>query len=349
MHFVGFNDIDPQEWDNFVLSSPDGWIFSLHCWQELIKAVRRWALAECSFAIKDGDRFLTIVPLQYSDADRTLSSSGFGSSGPIFAPFLEGVELEQVTEATYRKISEIAASKGAERIWVTISPLTKRSLQTRSGVNPLVMKGFRDFSTQTMIVDLARREEELWSDLSQLSRRKIRKAREQGYEVVRLKWPDAVDRYYEMHVETYNRTGAVPHPFEYFDGIARGPGAKGFSVLFGVQSKDGRIVAFHNSARMPHASLYHTGCSAVESLDSGANYLLFWEALIAARADGCSWYEVGEIFPQAKGDKSAGLTQLKTKFGGEQHQYFKGELSSFASLSSGGDGELVAQWDAVLR
>lgn len=344
MNFVTFGSIDPQEWDNLVLSSDDGWVFSLHSWQKLIAAVPRWRLQDCSFGITQEGELLAVVPLHYTDIDNSISSTGWGSSGPVFSSRLTSENLRDVETAAYNKINQIAFEVGAKRISITISPLTKRCLANTCGINPLHRFGYDDVSTQTMIVDLTQTQDQLWQGLSQIARRKIRSAQQDGYVVERCNWSECLNLYYRIHTETYARSGLAPHDLAYFAGIAHGPAAKGYYNLLGARSKTGKIVAFHNSAKMPHAALYNTGCSLGESFESGVNYFLMWEAMLAAKHDGCAWYEVGEFFPGARDDKSAGLTNIKTKFGGEGHRYFKGAITA---LQDAVYDETTAQWDSL--
>jgi len=133
-----------------------------------------------------------------------------------------------------------------------------------------------------------------------------------------------VEAYYDVHKETYLRTGVQPHPKAYFEGIARQ--STQHHLLWVGFDPLGKPVSFHNDARFQHSSLYHTGCSETAHMNSGINYLLFWEAIVGAKADSCRWYEIGEAFLSAAEGKDKGLNGFKSKFGGELHRFFRGEL-----------------------
>jgi hypothetical protein len=314
-------------WDDLVRSSPDGWVFSTAAWQDVITAVPRWGLEELGFAVERDRALLAVMPLHYAPSIRLLSSTGFGAGGPVVAPDLPARTVQKLESTIYARCAAIGRELGAERLAVSISPVTRRSLGGRWGVNPLILHGFEDKSTHTRIVELGRSEEALWADLSQSARQAIRRARTRGYAVVRADWPTMLDRYYALHRETYERTGVTPHPREYFAGIAGRIAATGNAVLWAGLDPSGAPVAFHGSLRFAGAGQYHTGCSATAQLESGINYLLLWEAMLGARRDGCSWYEVGEVFPGAKSGKEFGLSVLKSKFGGELHRSFRGEMA----------------------
>jgi hypothetical protein len=134
-----------------------------------------------------------------------------------------------------------------------------------------------------------------------------------------------LDEYYLTHLETYRRTGASHHPKEYFEIIAE-TAHRGQAVLWVGRDPSGKPVAFHNCARYRKGSLYNTGCCKTEHLRSGINYLLFWNAIVGAKEDGCNWYEVGEVFPNETGGKLRGLSIFKEKFDGELYRYYRAEI-----------------------
>lgn len=178
------------------------------------------------------------------------------------------------------------------------------------------------------MIDLSKSEDELWADLTSDARRQIKQAREAGLLVERVDWAQHLDRYYELHVATYTHTGVSPHPRAYFAGITGHTAPSGHSVLWGVSTPAGELVAYHNAAWFGAGAYYHTGCSADYSGFSGASYLLFWEAMLGARRAGIRWYDCGAVFPgKTSSEKQKGLSTFKTKFGGQPHRQFSGGLN----------------------
>ena len=314
------------EWDAVVNTSPDGWVFSLWNWQELILQVQKWGLIDLSFGVKIDGKLVAIVPLQYNPNTKSLSSTGWGGGGPIIAGNFAPKQHQSIMKYLIDYCKELAESCGASKIDFSVSPVSQSSLDQRWGVNPFEMFGMRDRSRLTQVIDLLPSQEMLWSGLSALAKRKIRKARSLGYSVNKFDWVRNIDSYYEIHVSTYLRTGEVPHPREYFAGIAHKLSRPGYSVLWGAQDKDGNVGAFHNMARFKEGAYYHTGCSTAVAAASGANYLLFWESMLGAKSMGVRWYDAGWIFPHGASEKQIGLSHFKTRFGGEVHRSFFGEL-----------------------
>jgi ubiquinone/menaquinone biosynthesis C-methylase UbiE len=310
------------QWDALVRASADGWVFGLSGWQRLILQVSEWELRDLSFAARQDGRLLGVMPLQVDPHGR-VASSGFGGSGPVLAEGLAAGQRSRLLATLLQEAEARARAAGGRELGFQLQAVTRSALANERGVNPFVELGFEDVSSLTRVVDLELPEESLWRGLSADARQQVQRARRLGYRAERGHWPELVDEYYRVHVETYRRTGVSPHPKAYFAGIAAEMAGAGHAALWVGRAPDGRAVAFHNDARLGAGSLYHTGCAETAHLDSGVNYLLFWHALLDARKEGCIAYEVGEIFPAARDGKERGLTVFKNKFGGTVHRLLR--------------------------
>lgn len=326
LHSVPRAEVSADKWDAVVCNSPDGWVFGLYGWQELILAVQRWQLQDFSFALRENARLVAVVPLQFSPLSGIVASSGWGGTGPIIDGGLSDKARQRVMEAAVDYCIGVAKQCGARSLEIALSGVTKTSINAPWGVNPLIPYGFEDKSGLTQVIQLGKEEDELWRELSESSRRKIKKALKNGYHVEKVNWEKYLDFYYEIHVENYNRTGVHAHPFEYFKGISEETFVSGNSVLFAAFGADGVPVAFQNDARFGIGAFFHTGCARSAVLASGVNYLLKWEAIKSARNNGFQWYEVGWIFPHTDVQKLRGLTDHKTRFGGQPHRLFRGSM-----------------------
>jgi len=324
------------EWDAVVETSPEGWVFALSSWLDLVTEVPRWGLRDVSFAIKQATRVMAVIPLHEVTAERRLSCSGWGYTMPTIVGGLADGERQRILQTAFGEIGRRAEQVGAGRIDFGISPVCRTALESRNGINPLLAFGASDTSSHSRILDLALSEENLRAQLAQDARQKIKRAQAGGYSAEAIAWPDALDRYYDIHCETYVRTGVTPHPREYFAGIARQLDAR-HAVLWAAGDREGAIVAFHSDLRAANGCQYHMGCSTLAALESGANYLLFWHAILGAKAAGCRWYEIGEVFPGVLAGKEHGLSVFKSKFGGHIYRNFRGSLL----LEEHGRGEAV--------
>ncbi len=290
----------------------------------MIGQVPRWQLEDWSFAIEREGRIVAVVPLHHVAADRRLASSGWGWVGPVLVGGMHPRFEARVLRLAIAEMRAIATRLGARQIAVAAPAITPRSLSNRWGINPFSAHGFADVSTVTRVIDLGIDEASLWAGLSADARQQIRRARESGYSAAIEDWASVVEDYHRVHDETYARSGLPAHPREYFEGLARWIGPAGLSVLMVGRSPAGRPVAFHNTVRLGVAAIYSTGCSETAHLDSGVNYLAFWEAMLAAKRAGCAWYEAGDVALASDDPKIRGLATFKSKFGGENHRYFRG-------------------------
>lgn len=327
INFVVLTTQIAKDWDELVRNSPDGWVFSYSNWLNMVTEVwsECWEIRNLSFAVEENGHLVAVMPLHYIPSDKRLSSSGWGSAGPIIRVGISESDRHRIWKVVLEHVYQIAAELGADYLNIPIPALNRSSLENRWGVNPLIPFGFTDTSTHTRIIDLTQTETELWFQLSENARRQIKKAKKLGYRAFKRPWIEMVEDYYRVHVETYQRTGVQPHPKAYFEGIARLT-EKQNSTLWVGYDPQGNSVAFFNTACFGKTALYHTGCSKTIHLKSGINYLIAWEAILDAKLAGCEWYEIGEAFPAAQMGKERGLTEFKGKFGGELHRYYRGEM-----------------------
>ncbi len=316
MRIVSRAECGREAWDGVVTASPDGWVWALWDWQDLILAVPRWQLAEASFAVMEQSTTLAAVPLQWSGDRQVLGCSGWGHTAPALAAGLSGSDRRATHDFLFAEIDRIARKGSASRISLALSPVSATSMAA-GDQNPFVAFGFAGTTGEARVLDLSRSEGELLADCSRDTRQQLRKAAEAGVTARAVAWPEWLDEYYRLHVETYERTGEQPHPREYFAGIAGQLAPGGNSVLTAAFDRNGRVLAFHNTARLADGAMYHTGCSSAAALDCGANYVALWSAVLGAKAAGARWYEVGDVFPSVTSGKQRGLTTFKSKFGGQ--------------------------------
>ena len=322
-------EIAPQEWDAAVEASDDTWLFHTARWIEATASV--WPLENRYFVARKNDRIVGGFPLQVAPGGRRpwvrprAYSTMMGTGGPFAARDLAGKGRMHVLAALSDAVLQFGRKRRLAAVDCILPPLAAGNLRNIRGVNPMVLLGWEDTSTHTRIVDLTRPESELESVLGE-ARRKMKRAKAEGYTVQRTDWKNSLDDYYRVHVETYRRTGVPPHPKAYFEAIAEKFGSSGQAVLWVCRTSTGEPVAYHNSARFGEGAVYWTGCSRTGCGEAGVNYLLCWRAILGAQQDGYRFYEVGESFPNTSDRKLKGLSEFKSKFGGELFRLFRGRL-----------------------
>ncbi len=323
--------IPVEDWDRLVRMSPDGWVFALHGWQRLVASVEDWGFVDHGFGVYENERLLAVVPLHVQSGSMVAGSSGWGGAGPVLEGGLTSERRRQVFCAAVEHTVEAAEVAGAIRLDMSCSPVTESSIDSRWAINPFALLGFEDSSLMSQVIALETAESDLWSGLTKTARNLIRRSEKAGFRVEPADWTEALDVYYDIHQETYARTGVFPHPKRYFQGIAEAMAPSGAARLLALISPGGEPVAFQGTAQFGRGANYHIGCSrdAVQSFSPG--YPLMWAAIEAAKVSGCAWFDVGWIFPASDDPKQKGLTHFKTRFGGEPHRSFKAERQLAAS------------------
>lgn len=326
VEFEGLNSGLAASWDELVAHSDDGWLYALAQWQRSLARVPMWNFQDRSFAARDGGRLVAVMPLQLTH-DGRLCSTAMGPSGPVLAAGLSDADRTDVLEALFQEVRRIAERSDASTIEMFVSPLSQTSLRGDRKTHPLARFGFKDVSTHTWLLDLSPTVEALARALSENARRMIREARGLGYTIRGLRSREDMDVYYEVHSETYHRTGVHPHPKEYFLEIYEEFTRPGLSKIWVAEDGSGRVAGFFNVAVYKRKALYWTSCCRNEHYRNGVYYLLMWSAIEGAKADGCDVFECGEAFPDAApGSKERGLSDFKRKFGGQLRPFFKGKI-----------------------
>jgi len=330
LYFVPRQEIDPQVWDSFVEANEEAWLWHRYAF---VDTLLTWPdRRDQSFAVLDkasGGKMVAVLPLYVIDLRikgvfrvRTLESFG----GPAFTAGLGTRHRRAILDQFLAHLLRIADRLNAGEISFTLSPLAPRWRGKKCPrTNPLLMLGCENTLTQTWIVDLRRDLDALWNGLEGRARTTIRKAINSGVKVRQASRETDLDIYYDLHRETYLRTGARPHPKTYFAAIWNHFVNHGIAQFFFAEL-GGSVVAAENFSIYKSAVCYWTGAASEKGLKVGANSLLQWTAMQWMVERGLSWYEVGEAFPNIKDGKLKGLNDFKKSFGGNLYPFYKGRL-----------------------
>lgn len=167
----------------------------------------------------------------------------------------------------------------------------------------------------TLVIDLRPDEDAILTQMKEKGRYNVRLAVKKGVTVRQGR----MDELYPILVETAGRDGFAIHPREVYEAMLEtfGNGAELLVAEQGGEVLCGGIFLFAGQT-----GIYYYGASRSERRELMAPYLLQWEAMRHAKERGCTEYDLlGIADPDAENHPLAGVTEFKTKFGGEVRQY----------------------------
>lgn len=168
----------------------------------------------------------------------------------------------------------------------------------------------------TLIIDLSRDEEALLANMSQNTRRKIRTAEKKGVRI-RHATVDDLPILYDLYRTTGERDNFLTRPPAYYERAWRD-----FMVAGLAQG----LIAYDGDMPIAHVILFHFGrkcwyfygASGNISREKMPNYLLQWEAMRWARANGYALYDMwGAPDEFIESDRLWGVYQFKQGFRGQ--------------------------------
>ncbi len=300
-------DLGKTKWNEFVDNCQEAWFW--HTW-EFCKAISTWRYyTDISFAVTNegkDKKVLAIFPL-HMVIDHRIDSLG----GLAIDTSLDDKDKERI----YTSVIESLNKTG------------KKNYITEVNINPNnghTLHGQKNIQAFKWVINLSHSEQELWDSMEKRARYTVRKTQNTDINI-RIATEDDLEEYYQLHIETYNRTQAPPHPKEYFEHIFHILLPKNLCTIF-LAVKENKIVAAGNFANYKDRSLYWTGASSSEGLKSGANSLIQWEAIKYFHNINYQYLETGEAFPSLTEGKSKQISDFKKSFGGELVSFFKGRI-----------------------
>lgn len=329
LEIIERESLGADAWDGLAAVSDEAWLWHLSALQ---LAKTTWGQQDLSLAVLDGDhggRLAAIFPLQLISVRAAKGLAHWKQLEALgsvaYAPDTPPKARARIWEALESRVRDLACQHGAVCLDFMLSPLAPAYRgENCPRVNPLLALGCQNTLTQTWVVDLCPGIERVWDAFEGRARTSIRKA-EKGGVVVREAGAEDLDVYYKLHLETYHRTGAAPHPRAYFEAIWKHFLAAGLSRVY-IAEMDGQAVAADNFGVYKDAAIYWTGASSEKGLAANANYLIQWEAIQWMVANGVQYYEAGEAFPHLHAGKLKGLNDFKKSFGGSLCPIYRGRL-----------------------
>jgi peptidoglycan pentaglycine glycine transferase (the first glycine) len=299
-------ETDDPAWNAFVAGSPAASFLQLTAWAQ-VKRPNGWTATRIVAAgpAASGPVGAQVLLRRVRRLPWTL---GYAARGPL-SPNLDEAAIGAFTVAVRKRARELGLS------YVRIEP---ELLEDPAASSSLRRAGWRRVArslqpSATRLIDLARPEQELWSDLRPKWRQYVNKARREGVTIVAGTGRD-LPAFYALYEETASRAGFYQREEQSYRAVWDAFAPSGMARLLFARSSNGRFLAtlFLLACGQRMTELY--GGMSVAGADAHANYLLKWEAIRRARDEGFAEYDLwGLAHP--------GIAHFKAGFGGREVRY----------------------------
>ncbi len=212
----------------------------------------------------------------------------------------------------FSQIKEIAKKENS--IFLKVEPAY--APEGASAGKPVLLEkfGFKKSSNiqpqKTLILDIAKSEQELLSQMHYKTRYNIQLAQKKNIKIKQGK--QYFEDFWRLIEQTAKRDKFRSHPKEYYRKILEIPGVELFVAEFGGKIIVANIVVFYNGQ-----AIYLHGASDYEQRNLMAPHLLQWEQIKEAKKRRCVEYDFWGIDEK----KWPGVTRFKKGFNGQEITY----------------------------
>jgi hypothetical protein len=297
-----------DEWSRLVSGSPDGSIFNLPNYLDILcrAAGGRYTV----LGVRHGDEMAGGVALYESD-------SRYGVQvAPRHLLSYNGIVLQRYatkfpSQQTARHIKIMTSLVGA----LAQCGYARVTLNCRSSIvdlRPFLAAGWSASPYYTYIVPIAD-PDLLWERIEQNLRRLIRRCEKDG---ITATWDEDFDAFYRLHATTMRRKGHLPYlPESSFRTYFKALRERDLCRLFHARLPDGRPIATQLVLLGP-GSITHTvtAASDPEFLQTGVNAFLRWKSFLAVS-------EMGYSGNDLTGAGLTPVTHFKSQLGGDLHMF----------------------------
>lgn len=320
---ISLLEVDRENWNEFVISSPDSTFFSLYEYYETLDSEFHFlTVLDQNDKIKGG--------LVYR-----IRGTAFPANLIVKSIWVESGILSNVSDKEENdKIKILLLAKLVEEAKRRRCILIRFNHWCREKNRELFIKAeYETVPNSTFIIDLTQGTSELFKSQSKGHRATLKKALTKGVRFCLSNKPNEteIDEFTRLHVETYlrargnndNTTMTRKSP-AFLKGIVNNNNLPVYLVGAYVGDKlaaGALLVAVRNIV------YYYLGASDVNlNREYGASNLLIWESIIWAKETGLQFFDMGGVPSEPKLNSPAiGVYNFKKNFGGSLCTYYGGQ------------------------
>jgi len=295
--------INSNKWDEFIKSHPDGNIFQTH---QMMKVYENTINYEPLFlaVLDEVDEvqaiILACIIKEFDGILGSFTARSIIHGGPIYISGNTGLEAQEKLMETYDKIiNKKAIYTEIRNMWHI--------------PNNINFNGYNYENHQDIFIDLRKTEEELMKAIKRDKKRAIKKAIDNGINLIKIDNKDKIDYFYEILTETYN-TVKVPladkSKFKsVYDYLVLNGMADYFLAELDGKYIGGRLELYYKNRIYD----WYAGASA-NSTTYYPNEFLVWHIIKWGSQNGFRSFDFGGA---GKPDVEYGVRSFKERFGGE--------------------------------
>ncbi len=315
-----------DQWNQALLNLPCAHVLQTWEWGEFKRITTGWEPLRVAF--KQGESILA------------MASVGIRFVGPLKVMYVsKGPALAYDDPALCKDVFDYLQSLAGRNfaIWLKIDPDViaatgvpgeeddKTDATGQAVLNALRWRGWQFSGDQvqfrnTITIDLTPDEDALLAQMSQNTRRKVRTAEKKGV-TVRVGTEADVPLLYELYKTTGERDHFLTRPPEYYEQAWRSFMAAGLAHPL-IAEFEGKAIAHVILFHFGQKCWYFYGASSNEERERMPNYLLQWEAMRWAKAQGYTTYDMwGAPDEFNEQDSMWGVYEFKRGFRGTVTRY----------------------------
>ncbi len=246
-----------------------------------------------------------------------LEANRFGSR--LYTPYGPTASSPESLKKALQVLIGCAEDQGVDFVRVEPqAPSAKKTLKLLRA-----KRSHRDIQPRhTLIKDLDRSDDELFSEMMSTNRRLYRRAATEGFTFKSSRNPADFSLFLDMIHQTAKRTGIQPHTDEYFTAMAATLLPLGAARFF-IARHDGKPVATSLVFEDARTRYYAHAASSESARKLQPNVYLVGHLIFDAKATGKKRFDYFGVAPPnaPKSHAWAGFTQFKRSFGGQYVEY----------------------------
>ncbi|MEM2779993.1 MAG: GNAT family N-acetyltransferase [Candidatus Bathyarchaeia archaeon] len=310
---------EENKWNDVVNKSEDAWIYHRIEFRSINSAYNTKWKPYYFIALDRNEEIIGVFPTFL--CGKRLYSLPMGACGPCCK---DQVDKQAIRSVFMHHIDQFCRERHVEAAYIELPTLAPCYLppNEREILWPTFF-GYEEWKPHyTYIVNLESLDI-LWGKLEKRARNAVRKASKSGLKLTMAQSLSDLKDYYLLHIQTYERTGAKPHPSEYFETIWKMLFPQNMAQIFFAEYNGKRIAAVF-ILMYKGAAIYNSGASATEYLKYEPNAFLQWEVIKFLVQNKFKVYDLGGADPLSKDPKMQSLNMFKRQWGGVLVKGFKG-------------------------